>query len=82
MATLIVRDVPYALYSRLQELAAEKDLPMSAFVIAIMEETAQRVTRKTEVLAAMERIEQRRSQFPPLEDGEVSLSLLREDRER
>ena len=82
MATLYVRNVPDTLYKRVQELAEEEHLSINAEVITILDKAIDRTEKKRKSLAAMEHIEQLRSQFRPAEEGEDTLSLLREDRDR
>ena len=80
MATLHVRNIPDELHARLQELAASRNLSLSAEVARLLEhaleEEALRVSSRN-VLAEM-----RRRRFTPPEDAPGSNQLLREDRNR
>lgn len=86
MATIHVRNVPDDLYARLQALAQERNLSMSAAVIQLLEQSLkdqktgpQKKTRdqQIKILADI-----RRHRFTPPADMPDSTALLREDRER
>lgn len=80
MATLHVRNIPDELHARLLELAASRNLSLSAEVARLLEqaleEEALRVSSRT-VLAEM-----RRRRFTPPRNAPESVTLLREDRNR
>ena len=80
MATLHVRNIPDELHARLLELAASRNLSLSAEVARLLEqaleEEALRVSSRT-VLAEM-----RRRRFTPPSNAPESVTLLREDRNR
>ena len=80
MATLHVRNIPDELHARLLELAASRNLSLSAEVARLLEqaleEEALRASSRT-VLAEM-----RRRRFTPPRNAPESVSLLREDRNR
>jgi len=80
MATLHVRNIPDELHARLLELAAARNLSLSAEVARLLEqaleEEALRASRRN-MLAEM-----RRRRFTPPANAPVSIELLREDRNR
>jgi antitoxin FitA len=80
MATLHVRNIPDALYSRIQQLADQRKRSLSAEVAVLLEEAVALEDRRTTHMAALRSLARRRRAAPP--GSPATAELLREDRAR
>lgn len=80
MATLHIRNVPDALYERLQQQAREENRSLSAEVITILSKVLD--DDPDDQAAILARIRRRRAYAPVAMGAPDSTTLLREDRDR
>lgn len=81
MATLHIRNVPEALYQRLQNLAAQEHRSLNAQVISLLSRSVEEGSSKSSVTELLQRAQQIRESFPKVSDIPESIELLREGRE-
>lgn len=82
MANLHVRNVPDQLYRRLQRLAADKRMSLSAQVIGLLEEALAQEDARVRHLQILAQMKRDRYRYPPGVQVPDSTELIREDRER
>lgn len=81
MAVLHVRNIPESLYERMQSLAQERGITLSALVVLMMEKEAEEAAARRKHARAMRQIRGALRHRPPRPAGELTGELLREARD-
>ena len=82
MSTLHIADLPESLYTRIKQIARDRQRSINEEVIELLEQTTQVQTEVRTQAEILEDIRSRRFTYPASVRAPDSVALLREDRDR